>query len=611
MLIVQLEAPNLGNEGDHMYRTVQPCRALGMVADVTVVSGTVLSPVMHDLVRIADVLILCKAADIDMLPIVKARHAEDLLTVFEINDDFTSIQPWNPTAAFFHKPINRSLVYQLIEMSHCSQASAPELERRFGHLSQPCRVFPNHLWQMPERLPKPQRLTIGWGGSVGHLEDVAWIVPPLKELLERHPEVRLAIMGYGKIRDLFDWVPPDQLSLTAPGSLEQYTRFVQSLHIGIAPLKPTDFNRCRSDVKFLEYAASGAVSVCSDLEPYSDKVQDRVTGMLFKDPDDLVACIETLIEDEPFRIRVQQAAFRYVETERLERSHAQDRLRFYDERRRGRSQEQASGERRVEIAQLIQSHAPIERSTDAEYYSLAYGDLEKLLHSGLLHQGDDPEEATRHFKEAMALAPSFYLPYLYAGSVDPDVARGIETLNRAVERNPASCAAAFHLGLRLRAAGDAEGAGKAFADSIRIAPEFAPAHECLGEMAEKGAQLEQATAHWKAALRANRFYRKPATRLAMHARQRGEIDRAIELLADTIALNEDSWIDNLLIGQSYNDKDLFHQARPALEKALETAADRRPVMAQLAKAYLGCGDQAAAIEMLDAVKRLPDPGHWT
>ena len=49
MLIVQLEAPNLGNQGDHVYRTAQPCRALGMVEDVTVISGTVLSPVTHDL----------------------------------------------------------------------------------------------------------------------------------------------------------------------------------------------------------------------------------------------------------------------------------------------------------------------------------------------------------------------------------------------------------------------------------------------------------------------------------------------------------------------------------------------------------------------------------
>ena len=143
--------------------------------------------------------------------------------------------------------------------------------------------------------------------------------------------------------------------------------------------------------------------------------------------------------------------------------------------------------------------------------------------------------------------------------------------------------------------------------SIQIAPELAPAHECLGEMAEQGARLDQAAAHWRDALQANRFYRQPATRLAMHARRRGEMDRAIELLAETIELKEDSWIDNLLIGQSYNDQELFHQARPALEKALETAVDRRPVMAQLAKACLGCGDREAAVRMLDAVKRLPGP----
>ena len=51
MLILHLESPNRGQQGDHVYRTRQPCRALGELEGVTVVSGSLLTPAAHALDR--------------------------------------------------------------------------------------------------------------------------------------------------------------------------------------------------------------------------------------------------------------------------------------------------------------------------------------------------------------------------------------------------------------------------------------------------------------------------------------------------------------------------------------------------------------------------------
>lgn len=53
----------------------------------------------------ADVLVLCKAVDPDLLPLLHRRRDAGLVTVFEINDDFTDVQAWNPHAAASARPL--------------------------------------------------------------------------------------------------------------------------------------------------------------------------------------------------------------------------------------------------------------------------------------------------------------------------------------------------------------------------------------------------------------------------------------------------------------------------------------------------------------------------
>ena len=65
LLVVQIGPPELLDRGPATHRTLQPCRALGELADLTVVSGFTLSPALYSegLLLAADVLVLREVAE--------------------------------------------------------------------------------------------------------------------------------------------------------------------------------------------------------------------------------------------------------------------------------------------------------------------------------------------------------------------------------------------------------------------------------------------------------------------------------------------------------------------------------------------------------------------
>ena len=62
-------------------------------------------------------------------------------------------------------------------------------------------------------------------------------------------------------------LPGERYYFQQGGILDEYMEFLGRLDIGIAPLLPTEYNRCRSDVKYLEYAAKGVTGIYSNIGP--------------------------------------------------------------------------------------------------------------------------------------------------------------------------------------------------------------------------------------------------------------------------------------------------------------------------------------------------------
>jgi tetratricopeptide (TPR) repeat protein len=614
LLIVHLDSPNRGSDGDSIYRSVQPCRALGQLPGVQVVAGSFISPTIHKLLPMADVVVLCDVVEADLVPILRRRRACGLPTLYEINDDFQALQHWNTTAYLANDSFTRSLSSQLAALCDGVQFSTPYLAKRFASLASRSAVFINHLWEMPPVVVRPQRpdVRIGWGGSLGHRDDFIKLTTVMGPILSRYPQATFNVMGSEVFRDLCAVLPAGRWSYRKGGTLSDYLSFISTLDIGVCPLDDTDFNRGRSDVKFLEYASHGVATVAAALPPYEMTLRHGETGLLFRDSDGLADILCQLIENPGKRRELGEAGRAYVREHRLEQSHAKERLVFMEECRRlmldpPLSSASFPGAGSADLAEGVTSLEDLPGDfgsfTDSSArICLVDDDLGGELLDGLASLRDGVvERAKEHFRSASNCSPRFYLPWLYLANVEEDHGLAVGFLDAALKLNPLSAAALLVRADRLEFMGELAGARADLERADLIAPDLGLPLVRLAELAERGGETERAFELEMRALAQNPYFALPHLRRVL-----SQIDQGIQ--PDTASLerclrhDERYWGTRFVLGRAALAAKLPGVAREHLLVALKYAPDSAPVMAQLARAAFLLEDYAGAQGWLEAAK---------
>ncbi|MFH1624855.1 MAG: hypothetical protein ABID54_06835 [Pseudomonadota bacterium] len=471
LLIVQVEPPHRADGGDYYYRTHAPGIAMARDEWIYVVNLTNAHPRKDEIMWEADILILNNICDPDILPLITARRTAGRLTVYEIGDDFNAIEPWNPVYFFFRNEENRDLVCHLAGRCHALQVPGSELERLYHHLNDACAVFPNQMLHVPpERSFKGEAgIVVGWGGSHGHLKDVADIAEPLANWVMSQPNAVLHLMCSEPIWSLFSRLPAAKKRRMLPGSVEDYYQFLSTIDIGLAPLKDTAYNRSRSDVKFLEYAISGVIPVVADQEPYRTTVTKNETGFVFKAPHELIDILNLLVKDHSLGARITRKARQYVLRERLQLQHGRDRVDFYREHLKRNSGENArDGQGCERFKEWQELEGAIK---NGRHLRLTATRFENLLHDGLvmLEIEGKTKDARKLFEAAEALEPGNYLPHLFGSSTTPDT---IDSLSKALKLNPNSIKAWVLLGEEFARRGRVQEALHSFESAVKVDPEY-------------------------------------------------------------------------------------------------------------------------------------------
>jgi glycosyltransferase involved in cell wall biosynthesis len=639
LLIVQIGPPEPLDRRAAVYRTIQPCRALGELADVTVISGSILSPALFaqapsppgtpetagtrepGLLLAADVLVIRDVADPDLLPVIAARRRNGRLTVYEISSHIFARPASEGAGSGSEDLAARSLPPQLARQADCLQLATAALDAQFAGLNPRRAIFPSQLWDTPV-VPAPRpadRVVIGWAGTGAERADLELALPALAGVLERHPEVRVAIMGDPELQGALAGLPAARVSFIPAGSFERAQRFLDEIDIGIAPLGPTAYNRCRDDVRFIEYAAHGVLAVCADLEPFREVVRPGQTGFLFRDTAELETVLERALAEAELRAAIPARAARTA-AERLERPHAAHRLGFYLSIaaqigiRLGGSSARAA----FPPPELIKAPEAGRMFPDSRYLALGAGKVDRLLCDGWqkraaaqaarVGQADQTGEALRAFEEAERLAPESHLPPLLIGMTATDDEVALAALRRAEARYPLSCQAPYLRGVRLLARGDEAGATAAFEQARAIAPGFGAPQERLGSLAEAAGRTAEAAHYYEDAALQNGAFALPIARLATIARRDGRLDKAVALLERSLGDDPALGLTNFLVGRAYVELKRFHQARVHLQRALlwtesdeaqrsgareplvAGAEDRAAVLSELARAQAGLGE---------------------
>ena len=248
-----------------------------------------------------------------------ARHsrASGAVLVYDLDDDLLHIPRDHPDATDLRP--KAKIVQRMLRHADRVFVSTAPLAASLSAMRTDAVVIPNgldeRLWgqaQAAGRRPHgPVRILCM--GTATHNADFVMIESALARI---HAEfgfrVSIDMLGFSSSADLPAWVR--RISMT-PNANASYSGFVDWIvrepawDIGLAPLADTAFNRCKSPIKTLDYAAIGMAVLASDVDVYRGSVADGVGGMLVpNDPAAWYAAISRLIRDTELRGRLARGA---------------------------------------------------------------------------------------------------------------------------------------------------------------------------------------------------------------------------------------------------------------------------------------------------------------
>lgn len=223
---------------------------------------------------------------------------------------------------------------------HAVQTSTEYLANYLREFNPNVKVFANHIRRIQsprnytkESNQKDRPVTIFFG-ALNRDEDFAEILPVINDVAKTYGK-KILFKIVAK-QELFNSIQsPNKILLGKPevydGQYITYEEYEEALHtsdIALLPLLDTEFNRSKSDLKFVESASAGAVVLASPVA-YSKVIKDGENGFIFRDTKEFDNKLRTLIFNKKLRREVAENAYNYVKHNRLMSQHYEERIDWY------------------------------------------------------------------------------------------------------------------------------------------------------------------------------------------------------------------------------------------------------------------------------------------
>ena len=178
--------------------------------------------------------------------------------------------------------------------------SFPEQKIVFGS-------YPPYLEGLINKVAQPanskdkKNLKFGYMASRGHQQDLEMILPAITKILSNYPQTRFEVFGTISL--------PSQLTKfkkqVKSHPVVPYHCFLQRLYElnwdwGLAPLQDTEFNRCKSPVKYLEYTACDIPVIASDSVAYNQLLNQE--NSIIAQTESWYECMELVINEPQKRL---------------------------------------------------------------------------------------------------------------------------------------------------------------------------------------------------------------------------------------------------------------------------------------------------------------------
>lgn len=280
---------------------------------------------MAELIEWADVVVLQMVFSAELIDSFRAKGKK---VIFECDDlihkTHAKHYSYKETDTIWKRAKIMWQIFRVLRRCDGFIVSNPLLKKVYGWMARRTFVFPNYIelehWVRPIKKNTSDRIRILWAGSTSHTGDLHWVKPIMAKILARFPKVQFIYIGHGGVptddlyarfiygEDIFEGLPYDQREslLAAPPNVFPYILASIQADIAIAPLEKNDFNRYKTQCKYLEYAINGIPGIYSSWF-YTD-VKNGQTGIVADTHEGWIAAISTLVEDATLRVQIGEKA---------------------------------------------------------------------------------------------------------------------------------------------------------------------------------------------------------------------------------------------------------------------------------------------------------------
>ncbi|HEY7576884.1 MAG TPA: glycosyltransferase [Acetobacteraceae bacterium] len=246
------------------------------------------------------------------------KHCREhgIALLYDLDDDLRRIPRDHPDAALL-RPRARQ-VSRLARDADAVWVSTPALADALCNVHDDVRVVENgideRLWLAgpPPVPPREGPVRVLFMGTMTHDADFALVENALARLKAVFGDfVSIDLLGISGQPSLPDWVNRISMPIPAASGYPGFVNWITQQHwdIGIAPLADTPFNRCKSALKTLDYAALGLPILASDAPVYRGSPADGRGGWLVPDDTDAwFVALARLVRDSALRRRLATGA---------------------------------------------------------------------------------------------------------------------------------------------------------------------------------------------------------------------------------------------------------------------------------------------------------------
>lgn len=301
--------------GANYYRCYLPSKVLAENGVDTVIGmnlasapdgSFVIQDLRGDLHYDCDIIVLQRCMKREAPVWIKRARSAGQVVINDCDDWYEGLDQANAAFWASHPRVNpeenRNHYSAALAASSALTVSTPYLAQRLQKYGRPTFVVPNHIdlarW---EQRDVSGQMVVGWVGATGYrsrdIEELRGILKPFlikNDIAFEHAGADRHAKGIG---DILHFDGAVQLGEHQQSSILEYPKMFSTFNVGIVPLSDRPFNQAKSNIKGLEYSASGIPFIASKTQEY-ERLKRAGAGLVAKRPRDWIRCLEMLLDSE-------------------------------------------------------------------------------------------------------------------------------------------------------------------------------------------------------------------------------------------------------------------------------------------------------------------------